>query len=420
MIDWNQITRESMTAALDVAHGLDRSGFLKRHPGLGASTKYFAFYRGRQIDSKHLLAEAYAQQFSGSKLLVREDFRGGAETTAVLDAHEIPWADLSAETGVTRDWGIAIGSRRTKEEVAAGYGGSTQGGIQPSGTTPNIMLYSDPLIGAENGYAHDGWSDDGSVFMYTGEGRTGPQKLTNGNRSLLMHATDGRALRLFVSDGRKEKSRAIYRQYVGRFEIDREVPYIVDQSFDRLGENRTVFVFRLRPLGPALRRQADKSSTYTSDVVSTSAASLVDPDTHSSDLYQLPGLDPAIAEKREQRLVDAFTDVLKSRGRTVKAFRITLPYRKKGLRTDIYDVEQRVLYEAKASASRSDIRHALGQILDYKRYLDGKCDRLAILLPSEPAADMVELLAAYEVDTVWRLGDSSRFMHSRAGVRSLF
>ena len=51
-----------------------------------------------------------------------------------------------------------------------------------------------------------------------------------------------------------------------------------------------------------------------------------------------------------------------------------------------------MLYEAKGSAERMSIRLALGQVLDYGRYVEGS--RLAILLPEAPAADLVELLEA--------------------------
>ncbi|MCV6970053.1 hypothetical protein [Mycobacterium bohemicum] len=44
------------------------------------------------------------------------------------------------------------------------------------------------------------------------------------------------------------------------------------------------------------------------------------------------------------------------------------------------------------------VRLALGQVLDYGRYVDDS--RLAILLPGPPAADLVELLEGYDVGCV--------------------
>ena len=62
------------------------------------------------------------------------------------------------------------------------------------------------------------------------------------------------------------------------------------------------------------------------------------------------------------------------------------------LYSDLADVTQNILYEAKGSADRMSVRLALGQVLDYGRYVDGA--QLAVLLPEAPAADLVELLRA--------------------------
>ena len=68
------------------------------------------------------------------------------------------------------------------------------------------------------------------------------------------------------------------------------------------------------------------------------------------------------------------------------------------LYSDLADVTDNVLYEAKGSADRMSIRLALGQVLDYGRYVEGS--RLAILLAEAPAADLVELLEAHGVGCV--------------------
>ena len=44
------------------------------------------------------------------------------------------------------------------------------------------------------------------------------------------------------------------------------------------------------------------------------------------------------------------------------------------------------------------VRLALGQVLDYGRYVDQS--RLAVLLPEAPAADLVELLELHNVGCV--------------------
>lgn len=58
---------------------------------------------------------------------------------------------------------------------------------------------------------------------------------------------------------------------------------------------------------------------------------------------------------------------------------------------DAFDPADDVLIEAKASASREDIRLAIGQLLDYRRHLAPR-SRIAVLVPERPSADLVALL----------------------------
>ncbi|OBB73215.1 hypothetical protein [Mycobacterium sp. 852014-52144_SCH5372336] len=107
------------------------------------------------------------------------------------------------------------------------------------------------------------------------------------------------------------------------------------------------------------------------------------------------------AEQKEAALTARFREYLeKSHGRKVKRYKITTPT---GLLfTDTADVTAGVLYEAKGTAERMSVRLALGQVLDYGRYVDRYVEgaQLAILLPSPPAADLVELLESHNVGCV--------------------
>ena len=68
------------------------------------------------------------------------------------------------------------------------------------------------------------------------------------------------------------------------------------------------------------------------------------------------------------------------------------------LYTNVADINGGVLYEAKADADRMSVRLALGQVLDYGRYVDGV--ELALLLPEMPGADLVELLGSHQIGCV--------------------
>ena len=71
------------------------------------------------------------------------------------------------------------------------------------------------------------------------------------------------------------------------------------------------------------------------------------------------------------------------------------------------------LVEAKSSSSRTHVRQALAQLLDYAPALgDAKPDSLAVLLPSRPSDSAVALLHRYGVDCVFRREDGSYERHT--------
>jgi hypothetical protein len=67
--------------------------------------------------------------------------------------------------------------------------------------------------------------------------------------------------------------------------------------------------------------------------------------------------------------------------------------------TDIYVEELSLLVEAKGSTERNAFRMAVGQIADYRRFLNGP--RCAILLPAKPRQDLLELAKTEEIAVVW-------------------
>lgn len=117
--------------------------------------------------------------------------------------------------------------------------------------------------------------------------------------------------------------------------------------------------------------------------------------------FRRAAVDALTATKVEQSLIDDFLEFQVGRGRTFSRWEIFPSGTGERPVTDIYDDEEtRTLYEAKASASRPDVKLGLGQILDYSRFIDN-CEALALLLPSRPADDLVDLLQTFEVMVVW-------------------
>jgi hypothetical protein len=67
--------------------------------------------------------------------------------------------------------------------------------MAPCASTPNVLIFTDPRLGNQHGY-YDGWVDD--VFHYTGWGKRGDQEMKAGNRAVLHHVAEGRAVRRFA------------------------------------------------------------------------------------------------------------------------------------------------------------------------------------------------------------------------------
>lgn len=125
---------------------------------------------------------------------------------------------------------------------------------------PNVFLYSDPGAGRDYGYRFDGWTQDRSVFLYTGEGTNGDQQFTDGNLAVQRHAEQARALRVFVADGSEPGGNTKIQRYLGQFRLDVDRPTATAEAPDTDGNLRSVIVFRLVPVGPVLRRSEDDSA----------------------------------------------------------------------------------------------------------------------------------------------------------------
>ena len=145
------------------------------------------------------------------------------------------------------NWRIAVGALLTRTEVAREYGGAIYSGIQPSSTSSNVMLYSDPAEGEQHGYV-DGWSQrETGVFEYTGAGQFGDQELAGANAAILNHRRDGRVLRLFFTQAGSAGPGGKVQQYVGAFRLDPDAPLRWMSAADSSGSPRKVVVFRLLP-----------------------------------------------------------------------------------------------------------------------------------------------------------------------------
>ena len=136
-------------------------------------------------------------------------------------------------------WDLAPGARILRADLTSRYGGGKHARIGPCRETPNVLLFSDPTDGPARGL-FDRWDDDGSVFLFAGDGLKGDQQFVRGNSAILHHRKEGRALRLFEGSSGTVT-------YAGEFELGNE-PYMFEQAREVGGPMRQVIRFRLAPL----------------------------------------------------------------------------------------------------------------------------------------------------------------------------
>ncbi|MFI1018015.1 restriction endonuclease [Streptomyces sp. NPDC020965] len=292
------------------------------------------------------------------------------------------------------EWALGEGQRFKRVDVHKIYGGRRQGGIGPSRVSANVLLFTDPAKGRQHGY-FDGWGADG-CYHYAGEGQRGDQRMTQGNLSLLNHRQDGRALRLFqgVSSGEVE--------YLGEFVLPDDNPWYRTDAPDTDGELRSVIMFRLEPVDAALHKGARLPHTP------ETARSVTEVDVeqqHTERALVDPSREPYEAERREASLVRAYIEYLRGEGHEIVRHKILPAGVLKALFTDIYDATDGILIEAKGTVHRDAIRQAVGQLFDYRRHIVPQPRALALLVPSKPEADLLDLCASVDIKAIWPEGD---------------
>jgi 5-methylcytosine-specific restriction protein A len=127
-----------------------------------------------------------------------------------------------------------------REEILIPFGGGWQGGMATAPRSNAIFLFTG-AGGKSSGYV-DGFLADGR-FRYTGEGRTGDQQFTKGNRALRDHQNLSWDVLLF------EKVRATPSvTFLGQFICD---SYELERQTGADGKERDAIVFFLTPFEEA-------------------------------------------------------------------------------------------------------------------------------------------------------------------------
>ena len=292
-----------------------------------------------------------------------------------------------------------------RTELHRRYGGRRQGGIAPSSQSLNVLIFTGPA-GHQYGY-FDGWHDDG-LFHYTGEGQEGDQQLRQGNRALAEHVLNRIAIRLFRGVRGKVT-------YVGQFQIDDRRPYYTTDAPDVNGEIRKVIVFRLKPVGPIKAAGLPTAAEEWKPETSKPDCTLIEPENRATEQFTSAAVEERTAERRESELVAAYCAYRQRQGLgPLKRLKIKPSGETQSLYSDLFDPATSLVIEAKGTVTREAIRMSLGQLLDYRRFVDQS--RLAVLLPESPRKDLGELLFAYDVSII--VPDGSDFRELAPPSRS--
>lgn len=278
------------------------------------------------------------------------------------------------------------------------------------------MLWWRPEHGVAYGYA-DGWTADGSAFFFSGLGQEGDQSFDapyQENGRVRDHATTGNRLRLLRYVGKNAV------RYVGELRLDPEDPWRWVDAPDRRGETRKVIQFRFVPVGVVVQEPDDpvhesessgpeavrvEESVALSDRLLAAVRTPLEA-LNSSSFRQALAAREVLAQRRELELVHDFAAWLSARhGLEATGLRIPYSPEARDLRADLFVHELQLLVEAKSSSARESIRLAIGQLLDYRRWLYPEPE-MCLLVPTAPPNDMLELLELLGVAVAWRQADS--------------
>ncbi|OJS99955.1 hypothetical protein [Marinobacter nauticus] len=284
---------------------------------------------------------------------------------------------------------LKVGSTIKRSDLHEGIGGQTQSGISPSSVEKIVMLFSTPTAGEQYGY-YDGWFQDG-YFHYCGEGQDGDQIFQRGNKAILEHERLGKELHLFLGTS---KGKPV--SYEGQFKL---VDYYETDGPDGkkgTGALRKVIKFRLKPLNRA--PEYSKGLPVIPDETTTDTVPIEN--NHTERAYYTPAKVEVTAERKESSLVTKYVKWKKENGIILERLKIKPKGEEKPLFTDIFDHSDNLLIEAKGSTARESLRSAVGQLMDYERFIESK-PRKAVLVPEMPRKDLLDYLKHCNIGVIY-------------------
>lgn len=300
---------------------------------------------------------------------------------------------------------LTVGDVVTRKELSAEYGGDTQSGMVTPAGGRFIFLFSDPRVLHNYGYNFDGWvTDDLSAFDYTGHGASGDQQFTRRNEVLRTSRIDNRQVHLFLAEGFAPGTQQRTHQYVGQFTTSPEHGWRYEWVPVDDGGERRVIVFTLE----SMKDTAPSNSKGVARPAAPPARELLvrgvaAEQTNAVIVHRAETAATKIT-RSERQIEDRLRNALHVESR--------LSIRPAGsvssLYTDVWDPDERELYEVKSSSSRQNVRMAVGQLLDYSRYIDGPEIKCVVVIPHDPGKDLQDFILELNMDLIYWTQDGER------------
>lgn len=122
---------------------------------------------------------------------------------------------------------------RRQTEIHDVYGGQRQGGISTPSSSNHIFIFT-----SDNGHQYgyeDKYRSDG-IFLYTGEGQSGPMQMLRGNKAIRDHVALNKEIHVF------ESTRKAYVRYIGTADY---LGFHEEKRPDGENNLRDAFIFHL-------------------------------------------------------------------------------------------------------------------------------------------------------------------------------
>lgn len=187
-----------------------------------------------EINRRKLALEMQRQEIASSRKA--EEKHCVAKGTSAKTAK----SRKNIEDGFGPDYNVEHLAKRpilTYQQVEAQFGIKIAGfGRGINRTSSTVVLISSIDKKATGFVYHDRWTADGD-YIYSGEGKTGDQQMSPGNKAIIDAERDGKLIHLFVKFSPQEY------YYQGVFSL---VDYTYEDDKDEAGNVRKEYKFRLK------------------------------------------------------------------------------------------------------------------------------------------------------------------------------